>query len=134
VNRGSTIRLAFLALVISTFVLACENQPGEGGRASIQGKVFVRDFNGNCTVLLDSFYGIDEEVYIIAGDDPSYFERVRTGPDGTFWFPYLRKGKYEVYALSEPCNVSGELEAVSIKVEIKERKEEIVTEDIIVLR
>jgi len=94
----------------------------------------VKDFNGNCTVLLDSFYGIDEEVYIIAGDDPAHFERVRTGPDGTFWFPYLRRGKYEVYALSEPCDVAGELEAVSVQVEIKERKEEIVIEDIIVLR
>ncbi len=128
------IRVSFLICVISLFFFSCQDQPGEGGRASIQGKVFVKDFNGNCTVLLDSFYGIDEEVFIIAGDDPSYFERVRTGPDGTFWFPYLRKGKYEVYALSEPCNVAGELEAVSIRVEIKDRKEEIVTEDIVVLR
>lgn len=128
------IRVSFVICVICLFFLSCQNQPGEGGKASIQGKVYVKDFNGNCTVLLDSFYGIDEEVFIIAGGDPSYFDRVRTGPDGTFWFPYLRKGKYEVYALSEPCNVSGELEAVSIQVEIKDRKEEIVTEDIVVLR
>ena len=128
------LRLSILFSAVCLFFFACNNEPGEGGRASIQGKVYVQDFNGNCTVLLDSFYGIDEEVYIIAGDDPSYFERVRTGPDGTYWFPYLRKGKYEVYALSEPCDVSGELEAVSIKVEIKDRKEEVVLDDIIVLR
>lgn len=128
------IRFILLISAVCLLFFACEDQPGEGGRASIQGKVFVKDFNGNCTVLLDSFYGIDEEVYIIAGDDPSYFERVRTGPDGTFWFPYLRRGKYEVYALSEPCNVAGELEAVSVRVEIKERKEEIVMDDIVVLR
>ncbi len=127
-------RLTFIFGVVCLFFFSCEDNPGEGGRASIQGKVFVRDFNGNCTVLLDSFYGIDEEVYIIAGDDPSYFERVRTGPDGTFWFPYLRKGKYEVYALSEPCDVAGELEAVSVFVEIRDRKEDIVTEDIVVIR
>jgi len=128
------IRVSFVVSVICLFFFSCQDQPGEGGRASIQGKVYVKDFNGNCTVLLDSFYGIDEEVFIIAGDDPSYFERVRTGPGGTFWFPYLRKGKYEVYALSEPCNVAGELETVGVQIEIKERKEEIVTEDIIVLR
>lgn len=126
--------MSILFSAVCLFFFACNNEPGEGGRASIQGKVYVQDFNGNCTVLLDSFYGIDEEVYIIAGDDPSYFERVRTGPDGTYWFPYLRKGKYEVYALSEPCDVSGELEAVSIMVEIKDRKEEVVLDDIIVLR
>ena len=128
------IRVSVVVCVICLFFFSCEDQPGEGGRASIQGKIYVKDFNGNCTVLLDSFYGIDEEVFIIAGDDPSYFERVRTGPDGTFWFPYLRKGKYEVYALSEPCNISGELEAVGFEIEIEERKEEIITEDIVVLR
>jgi hypothetical protein len=128
------IRVSFVICVICLFFFSCEDQPGEGGKASIQGKVYVKDFNGNCTVLLDSFYGIDEEVYIVAGDDPSYFERVRTGPDGTFWFPYLRRGKYEIYALSEPCNVSGELEAVSISIEIEDRKDDITTEDIIVLR
>lgn len=128
------VRFSFVICVIGFLFFSCEDQPGEGGKASIQGKVYVKDFNGNCTVLLDSFYGIDEEVYLIAGDDPSYFERVRTGPDGTFWFPYLRKGKYEVYALSEPCNVAGELEAVSIKVEINDRKDDIVTEDIVILR
>jgi hypothetical protein len=74
-------------------------------------------------------------VYIIAGDDPSYFDRVRTGPDGTFWFPYLRRGKYEVYALSEPngCDEPfGPLEAVSISVDIKDRSEEFVTSDIVI--
>lgn len=128
------IRVTFLISCLALLFFSCEQKPGEGGQASIQGKVFVKDFNGNCTVLLDSFYGIDEEVYIIAGDDPSYFERVRTGPDGTFWFPYLRKGDYEVYALSEPCNISGELEAVSVQVKIRDRKETVVTEDIVVLR
>jgi len=128
------LRVSFLIFTLSLLFFACEQKPGEGGQASIQGKVFVKDFNGNCTVLLDSFYAIDEEVYIIAGDDPSYFERVRTGPDGTFWFPYLRKGNYEVYALSEPCNISGELEAVSVQVEIKKRKETVVTEDLVLLK
>ncbi|MGB6037080.1 MAG: hypothetical protein WBG42_12480 [Cryomorphaceae bacterium] len=128
------IRVSFVVCIICLFFFSCEDKPGEGGRASVQGKVYVKDFNGNCTVLLDSFYGIDEEVFIIAGDDPSYFERVRTGPDGTFWFPYLRRGKYEVYALSEPCNIPGELETVGFEIEIKERKEEIITEDIVVLR
>ena len=128
------VRASFIVCLICLFFFSCEDKPGEGGRASIQGKVYVKDFNGNCTVLLDSFYGIDEEVFIIAGDDPSYFERVRTGPDGVFWFPYLRRGKYEVYALSEPCNIPGELETAGFEIEIKERKEEIVTEDIVVLR
>jgi hypothetical protein len=116
-------------------VTSCNNDPGEGGRASIQGKVFVHTVA--CDDTLASSYGIDEEVYIIAGDDPSYFERVRTGPDGTFWFPYLRKGEYEVYALSEPNGCDdpfGPLTAVSVFVEIEDRKEEFVTSDIVITK
>lgn len=101
---------------------------------SIKGKVYVQDYNKDCTKLRDEFYGIDENVYIIAGDNPSYFDKVKTGPDGTFWFPYLRKGKYKVYALSENCDVPGELEPVIKEVKISGRKDEIVTEDIIVIR
>lgn len=123
-------------IAISVFFIAtsCTKEPGEGGRASISGKVWVLDYNGNCSVLRDEYYGIDEEVYIIAGDDPSYFERVRTGPDGTFWFPYLRQGDYRVYALSEDCEAPGEEEAIEVKVKITKRKQEIVTKDIVVIR
>jgi hypothetical protein len=128
------MKLELILFICLILITSCEKDPGEGGRASIQGKIFVEDYNGNCTILLDSFYGIDEEVYIIAGDDPSYFERVRTGPDGTYWFPYLRKGKYKVYALSEPCGVPGEREAVVVEAEITERKEQLVLDDIIVIR
>lgn len=121
-------------LVICLGLMACSKDPGEGGLASISGKVYVLEYNGNCSELRDEYYGIDEDVYIIAGDDPSYFERVRTGPDGTFWFPYLRKGKYQVYALSENCEVPGALEAIIKTVEITERKQKVITENIEVIR
>lgn len=112
----------------------CSKEPGEGGLASIQGKVYVLEYNGNCSELRNEYYGIDEEVYIIAGDDPSYFERVRTGPDGTFWFPYLRKGRYEVYAISEDCEAPGLETTVSIRVEIEERKQQVTTQNLVVIR
>lgn len=123
-----------LALSVCFALSSCEKKPGEGGLASIKGKVYVQDYNGDCTRLRDEFYGIDEDVFIIAGDEPSYFEKVKTGPDGTFWFPYLRRGVYKVYALSENCDVPGELESVIKEVRITGRKDEIVTEDIIVIR
>lgn len=124
----------YFTLFISLLFIGCSKEPGEGGQASITGKVYVLDYNGNCTQLRDEYYGIDESVYIIAGDDPSYFERVRTGPDGTFWFPYLRKGKYQVYALSENCAVPGENEAIIKNIEITEKKQNVITENIEVIR
>ncbi|MEM6831079.1 MAG: hypothetical protein AAF551_11245 [Bacteroidota bacterium] len=129
-------RAIFTLFVLTLFITSsCENEPGEGGRASIQGRVFVHVIA--CEDTLNSSYAIDEEVYIIAGDDPSHFDRVRTGPDGTFWFPYLRKGKYEVYGLSEPIACDdpfGQLIPVSVFVEIEDRKEEIVTSDIVITK
>lgn len=124
----------YLTLLLSLFLFSCSKEPGEGGRASITGKVYVLDYNKSCTVLKDEYYGIDETVYIIAGDDPSYFERVRTGPDGTFWFPHLRMGKYKVYALSNNCAVPGEREPIIKEVEITKKNQQFVTEDIKVIR
>lgn len=114
--------------------LGCEKEPGEGGRASIQGKLYIQEYNGDCSELRDEYYGINERVFIIAGDDPSYFEDVRTGPDGTFWFQYLRKGSYKVYAISENCDVAGQTEPIFIEVEIDERKQNFETQDIVVIR
>ena len=130
------MRLSYWLVAILCVVLciSCEKEPGEGGRASISGKIYVEEYNGDCSQLRDEYYGINERVFIIAGDDPSYFEDVRTGPDGTFWFQYLRKGKYQVYALSDNCDVPGETEPIILEVEIKERKQDLETQDIVVIR
>ena len=136
---GSVTKIMRYLLVIlfSTALFAlsgCEKDPGPGGEASITGRIYVLEFNGNCTELRDEYYGLDEEVYLIAGDDPSYFERVRTGPGGVYWFPYLRKGKYVVYAFSENCDAPGQMETVEVELEITDRKEEFQLADIEVIR
>ena len=127
-------RTIYLLLILSFAFFGCEKEPGEGGQASIKGKLYVYKYNGNCTELRDEYYGVDERVYIIAGDEPSYFENVRTGPDGTFWFPYLRKGKYKIYAVSKNCDIPGQDEAIFLNVEITERKQEVVTENLEIIK
>jgi hypothetical protein len=123
-----------LALLVSLILFSCSKEPGEGGRASITGKVYVMEYDKNCTVIKDEYYGVDEAVYIIAGNDPSYFQRIRTGPDGTFWFPNLRIGKYKVYSLSNNCAVPGKTEPIILEVEITKKSQKFVTEDIKVIR
>ena len=125
---------ALFTIIIAILFIQCEKEPGEGGQASIQGKIFVQEYNAGCTVLSSEYYVVDEEVYIIAGDDPSYFERVRTGPDGTYWFPYLRKGKYTVYAISDDCNNPGQDTTVQMEVEIDSRKQELVLPDMVIIK
>ena len=128
-------KICFALLVISIFFLGgCKKEPGPGGRASITGKLKVQAYNGTCALLQSEYYGIDEDVFIIYGDTPGEGERVRTGPDGTYYFPYLRKGKYTIYALSENCAVAGELEAIKVEVNITERKQATHLDDIVVIR
>ncbi len=128
-------RCTIFSFLIAIFIFsACEKDPGPGGKASIQGKVWIEEYNGNCSDLRATYYGVDEEVYIIAGDEPSYFERVRTGPDGTYWFPYLQEGRYTVYAISNACDLTDANETRRLEVEISDRKAKIVLPDIVVVR
>jgi len=94
----------------------------------------VQSFNGNCTILYGEFYGVDEDVYLIYGDDPSYSERVRTGPGGVYWFPYLREGKYTVYAITESCLVTKGDTIVSQTFEITDKRENVILDDLVVTR
>lgn len=127
------MRMLFI-LGFAILLIGCQKEPGEGGQASIQGKIFVQEYNANCSELRAEYYVVDEEVYIIAGDDPSYFERVRTGPDGTYWFPYLRKGKYTVYAISEDCDNPKQDFAVEVEAEIDSRKQTLTLSDIVIIK
>lgn len=126
---GRTV-LGFLLISI----YSCSKGPGPGGDATITGKLLVESYNSNCTIKQAEYYGVDEDVYLIYGDDPSYSERVRTGPGGVFWFPYLRKGTYTVYAITESCSALYGDSIFFKTVEIKDRKETVTTEDLIVVR
>lgn len=124
-----TFLFSFAVLLAFGFS-SCSNGPGQGGQASIQGKVYATNYNSTCTIVNGEFYAPDEDVYIIYGDDPSYGDRVKTAPDGTFWFRYLRPGKYTIYAYSKDCTAPSGKEAKSISVEITEKKQAVVLDDL----
>lgn len=121
------------ALALIFIIPACQSGPGPGGQASITGRVYAKgNWNPSCSQYIDSssispifipFYAPDEDVYLIYGDDPSYGDRVKTAPDGTYQFNYLRKGKYTVYVYSKDCNIQAGKVDVSIDVEITEKKQ-----------
>ncbi|MBN2214062.1 MAG: hypothetical protein JW723_07450 [Bacteroidales bacterium] len=72
------------------------------GTSSVTGKVWVVDKNAERTDIIAEYYGADEDVFIVYGDDPFHFDDVKTYHDGTFRFENLVKGTYTVYALSDP--------------------------------
>lgn len=127
----------FAALLCTVFFAACNSGPGPGGQASITGKVYTKgNWNTSCTVYIDSssgfvpFYSPDEDVYLIYGTDPTYGDHVKTAPDGTFQFNYLRKGKYTVYVYSKDCSSASGKVSVNATVEITEKKQAVTLSDL----
>ncbi|MEW6470101.1 MAG: hypothetical protein AB1458_14335 [Bacteroidota bacterium] len=96
-----TISLTFILFASVIFIASCSKGPGEGGKAAIKGKVFVRNYDATFTQLYASYYAQDEDVYIIYGDDATFSRSVKTNYDGTYVFPYLRPGKYKVFTYSK---------------------------------
>jgi hypothetical protein len=99
--KNLPVFLALLAAIVGITVSSCQKQEGIGGNSAISGKVAVRQYNANFTILLEQYYATDEEVFIIYGDDLVYSDKVTTNYDGTFLFEYLREGNYTIFAYSE---------------------------------
>lgn len=119
----------FLVITFFSFVLlSCKKEAGQGGKASIKGFVWLKEYNGNFNSLELEREGFEEYVYIQYGDDINYSDRIRTNYEGKFEFNYLRPGKYKVYVYSkdpnDKDNVSPtEMMAVIQDIEITEKKQ-----------
>jgi len=119
------LKTALIALFVLTMI-SCEKDAGEGGNSSIYGKVWVRDYNVNFTILQYTYFGPDEDVYIIYGNNKTYGDRVKTSYDGTYEFKYLRPGKYKIYVYSKDSTMqTSALLPVIKEVEITDDKQEV---------
>ena len=94
--------ISFISLVaLVSFLASCKKGPGEGGRASITGKVYTVNYNSVMTVPVDSGYLGGQKVYIIYGDETAVGDNQDSNNEGRFEFTFLRKGKYKVYVYSK---------------------------------
>jgi hypothetical protein len=126
------ITLVLFFLILSA---ACTKGPGEGGRASISGKVYARNYS-NSFILRDSGYIGDQKVFIIYGDEQGVSDNVDTDFEGEFVFPYLRPGKYSVYVYTKRFGNTLLDSAIVQTVTIDDRRQqvELPTFDIITLK
>jgi len=111
----------FLITLFGIFMLfSCKKGPGDGGRASIKGKVFTVNYNSSFTVPQDSGYLGAQKVYIIYGNETAVGDNQDTNNDGSFEFNFLRKGKYKVYVFTK--TLTNHLDSAVVKeVEITDR-------------
>lgn len=123
-------------VLISLSFFSCKKQPGEGGFASIEGKVFLKNYDASYTILNEEHYAPGETVYIIYGDGTEIGNTVKTSYDGSFKFNYLRKGKYKVYVLGEDPTkpyLSVPKEEL-VEVTITKKKEKVVLDDLVIIK
>lgn len=114
---------------------SCKKSEGEGGKATITGKIMVQRYNDLGVAIPASlggeFAGAYEEVYIIYGDDETYGDRADANPDGIYEFKYLRPGSYTLYAYSTGASLTTTNRlAVIKKVTISEKKQKVECETI----
>ena len=113
---------------------SCKKEEGEGGRATIEGKLYNKLYDPNGKFLKKE-EAREDDVFIIYGDnDNIYDDLMDSNDDGSYKFQYLRKGKYTIFAYSD-CNTcpSGK-ESVQVEVEIKDKKEVVMAADLEVVK
>lgn len=128
-------KIVLLSIFFVFALGACKKEPGEGGRATITGKIKVKDYNSEFTILMDEYYAQGENVYIIYGDGTAVSEKTKTSYDGTYEFPYLRKGKYKVFVVSKDstsANLTGDVSIVK-EVEIITKNQTVVVPEITII-
>src|SRR5688572_2353761 len=90
----------FLPLLVVTILASCEKEPGKGGLATIQGRVWGRDINA-AGMVHDSGYAGGFKIYLSYGDNSWVDETETTSPTGDYAFQGLQKGTYRLYMYSE---------------------------------
>lgn len=95
-----TIKMTLPVLITTALLFSCAKEPGIGGEATIEGKVYAYHYNSTFTVLLSEYYMPDTYVYIVFGNDINYGKRIKTNYDGAFAFEFLYPGEYTIYTYS----------------------------------
>ena len=129
-------RIIIISCCLHMLSVACDKPAGEGGQATITGKVFVREYDKTFSVKKAEYYAQAEDVYIIYGNEVSVGNRTRTNYDGTYQFKYMRKGTYKVYAYSKDSTFkspSGDTEVIQT-VNITKPTEEYSVPEIVILK
>ena len=72
---NSKLTLSALSLINFPLLLfSCSKVEGEGGAATIKGKITVKDYNNAGTTLQDTYPGADRDVYIVYGNENTFYD------------------------------------------------------------
>ncbi len=120
-----------IALLISlSGISSCQKLPGDGGLATIHGKVFGYNIN-NFGLVTDSGYIAETKVYLAYGDHTWVDQDVNTSYTGEYAFPYLHTGDYTVWVINKCDTCPSQQSADIIHITIDKPRETIEVRDLI---
>src|SRR5437016_3972384 len=94
--------ILFFSLTISN---GCKKPPGPGGKATVQGKVYARNFDSYGISVISEYYISGENVYICYGTSNAVGHTAKTSIDGSFQFLYLNQGHYKIFVNSRDTSI-----------------------------
>ena len=80
-NRSKLLLL--LGVLVMVFI-SCEKNSGEGGNVTIAGSVWVNDYNSTFTLLHGEYAAMDEDVFIVYGNNIGYDDKTKTDYLGNY--------------------------------------------------
>jgi len=86
-----------ILLLLTMLLPSCEKTEGRGGTGSISGTLTEHFYNDDFSSLIMQKPAVDEEIFILFGEERSVGDRVVTGVTGEFMFKYLYPGSYYIY-------------------------------------
>ncbi|MGD9993405.1 MAG: hypothetical protein AB7S69_08905 [Salinivirgaceae bacterium] len=109
-------KLPLLLIALLFGVLpACEKPEGTGGTSSIVGRVWVRDYNADFSRVVSEYWGEEEDVYIIYGNDSIHSDDAETSYNGYYRFNYLQNGEYTIFVYSKDSTFQSPSARVTVK-------------------
>jgi hypothetical protein len=88
---------ALAMLLVLSALVSCQKEEGFGGTGSISGTLIEKFYNDDFSSLIYQKPAVDEEVFILFGNDQVLGDRVFTSITGDFRFDYLYPGSYRIY-------------------------------------
>lgn len=124
-NKIFNLNWAVLLLpaLIGFLSVSCEKSEGLGGSGSIAGVIIEQFYNDDYSEIVGSEPAVDEEIFILFGNDKAPGERVNTGTSGDFRFDYLYPGSYQIYYRSEDTSTVFEDEWHTIELSLEAGEE-----------
>ena len=131
---GFNLKLLFILFIAAICLPSCEKEEGEGGTSTIAGRVFVKNYNSNFTIIRGEYYAPDVDVFIIYGNDSIHSDDFKTSIDGWYRFEFLNKGNYTIYAISDDPTMQSPSGKVIVKksVEITENNSTVIVDDLVI--